>query len=379
MKTIRFIASLSGLVWHLLIPPATAAEPYPAATDTAETVREYRIAFYNVENLFYPTRDTGILDEDYTPAGARHWSWAKYETKCHRIFKVIAALDAEKPLLCIGLAEVENGNVLRQLCYGTPLRQDRYRYVHFDSPDRRGIDVALLYRADRMSILNAYPVTVGQDSGTTAFRTRDILAVQARIHATNDTLYLFVVHFPSKFGGTLATDGRRRQAGCKLRLSMDSAAARHPQARILAMGDFNAAADEAALKESIGYTTVDAPAASPYINLMTGFPPDVGSHKYRERWSLIDHILVNRPLLESCRPQTERPVAVNKRGGRHTERWPRPRYAAIFHRDFLLTEDKTYFGEKPFRTFVGPVYHGGFSYHLPVYIDVVWPSNPSEP
>ncbi|MDE6111785.1 MAG: hypothetical protein K2G46_00030 [Bacteroidales bacterium] len=324
------------------------------ALETAET--RYRIAFYNVENLFYPTRDTNILDEDYTPNGSRHWSWTKFETKCHRIFKVIAALDAENPLLCIGLAEVENERALQQLCYGTPLRYGQYRFVHFDSPDRRGIDVALLYRADRLEILRARPLPVGRDSGQTQFLTRDILSVQARVKTTGDTLYLFVVHFPSKFGGALATDERRRQAGGTLRRAMDSIRTACPQAKLLAMGDFNATADEAALRESIGYVGAraadglvaagtDSPA--PYINLMADFPPGVGSHKYRETWSLIDHIVVSRAMRACCRRQ-----------------------AAIFKRDFLLTEDKTYFGQKPFRTFVGPAYQGGYSDHLPVYVDL---------
>lgn len=345
MKSRRILTALGLLAGLCAALTETRAQ---TALEPAET--HYRIAFYNVENLFDPTRDTNILDEDYTPGGSRHWGRAKFETKCHRIFKVIAALDAENPLLCIGLAEVENDRALQQLCYGTPLRYDHYRFVHFDSPDRRGIDVALLYRDDRLEILRARPLPVGQDSGQTRFATRDILSVQARVLSTGDTLHLFVVHFPSKFGGALATDARRRQAGGTLRRAMDSIRTACPQAKLLAMGDFNATAGEAALRESIGYVGARAAKAdslAPYVNLMADFPPEAGSHKYRETWSLIDHIVVSRALLPRC-------------GGR----------AAIFKRDFLLTEDKTYFGQKPFRTFVGPQYHGGYSDHLPVYIDL---------
>lgn len=376
--------------------PDTAAGAENPVAESPTAATGGRIAFYNVENLFYPTRDTAIADEDYTPTGSRHWSWAKYETKCHRIFKVIAALDAENPLLCIGLAEVENARVLRQLCLGTPLRYDGYGFVHFDSPDRRGIDVALLYRVDRLEIIEARPLPVGQDSGADVFHTRDILSVQARIRATGHTLHLFVVHFPSKFGGALVTDSRRRQAGRVLRQAMDSVRLRHPNALVLAMGDFNASPHEAPLMESIGYTAADkaggidkagvtgAADTMPYINLMADFPPETGSHKYRETWSLIDQIIVSRPLFSLCRNQTEVRLCQTKspnkdRPGRHVFRKQTPRYAAIFHRDFLLTEDKTYFGDKPFRTFVGPVYHGGYSDHLPVYIDVDWPQAPDWP
>ncbi len=383
-----------GLWWTAGMSPEAIARPTVETslrpmTDTVMAVKEAapgmldsaapltgRIAFYNVENLFYPTRDTNIADEDYTPTGSRHWSWAKYETKCNRIFKVIAALDAEIPLLCIGLAEVENARVLQQLCLGTPLRYDGYGFVHFDSPDRRGIDVALLYRADRLEILHAKPLPVGQDGGADVFHTRDILSVQARVRASGDTLHLFVVHFPSKFGGALATDSRRRLAGRTLRQAMDSIRSRHPQAYLLAMGDFNATADEAALSESIGFVPASAiqpseaaalPADAPYIHLMADFPPEAGSHKYREAWSLIDHIIVSRPLFQVCQPQ----IPTGQGGRRNAKGQTRPpRRAAIFDRDFLLTEDKTYFGLKPFRTFVGPVYHGGYSDHLPVYIDL---------
>lgn len=348
MKLRRIILALSA-TFGLLSGNAAAGTMGRTAPETAET--DYRIAFYNVENLFDPTRDTNILDEDYTPGGSRHWGWKKFEVKCHRIFKVIAALDAETPLLCIGLAEVENDRVLQQLCYGTPLRYDHYRFVHFDSPDRRGIDVALLYRADRLEILRSQPLPVGRDSGQVRFATRDILSVQARVKASGDTLYLFVVHFPSKFGGALETDARRRQAGGTLRRAMDSILSACPQAKLIAMGDFNATAGEAALRESIGYVgarqaTAGTDSLPPYINLMADFPPGVGSHKYRETWSLIDHIVISEAL------------------------WAQSRQAAIFDRDFLLTEDKTYFGQKPFRTFVGPQYHGGYSDHLPVYIDL---------
>lgn len=375
MKLIRFISLTICLLQPIGAWPETIARP-PAATmrgapDTAAFITG-RIAFYNVENLFDPTRDSTISDQDYTPTGSRHWGRAKYETKCNRIFKVIAALDAEYPLLCIGLAEVENARVLRQLCLGTPLRYDGYGFVHFDSPDRRGIDVALLYRTDRLEILAARPLPVGRDIGADAFHTRDILSVQARVRATGDMLHLFVVHFPSKFGGALVTDGRRRQAGMVLRQAMDSVRIRHPNALVLAMGDFNATADETALSESIGFVPASAlrpseaaahPADAPYIHLMADFPPEVGSHKYRERWSLIDHILVSPALWPLCRPQSQA-----------CGRWRLPKsktlYAAVFYRDFLLTADPTYFGEKPFRTFVGPMYHGGYSDHLPVYVDV---------
>lgn len=364
-----------------------------AAEASARDTSTYRVAFYNVENLFYPTRDSSIDDEDFTPWGSRHWTFAKFEAKCHGIFKVVAALDAENPLLCMGLAEVENAQALSQLCYGTPLRYDHYRYVHFNSPDRRGVDVALLYRSDRMEVLQAHPIAVGREEGAPPMLTRDILSVMGRVKATGDTLFLFVVHFPSKLGGDLETDERRRRAGVTLRGAMDSVRAAHPSAYIAAMGDFNATPHEAALQAGMGY--------APYSNLMADFPREVGSHKFREAWHLIDHVVVSPALKERCRVQASpygNRAATGKAKRRRTEqisRWrmaatgngkrrrtepvspPHPQAetlrAAIFYRDFLLKDDDTYFGKKPFRTFIGPRYEGGYSDHLPVFIDIDLP------
>ena len=367
----------------------SAVETLEAASraDTAT----YRVAFYNVENLFYPTRDSSIDDEDFTPWGSRHWTFAKFEAKCHGIFKVVAALDAESPLLCMGLAEVENAQVLSQLCYGTPLRYDHYRFVHFNSPDRRGVDVALLYRSDRMEVLQAHPIAVCREEGAPPLYTRDILSVMGRVKATGDTLFLFVVHFPSKLGGDLETDERRRRAGKTLRGAMDSVRAAHPSAYIAAMGDFNATPHEAALQAGMGY--------APYTNLMADFPREVGSHKYREAWHLIDHVVVSPALRERCRvqasPYGNRAATGKTKRGRTEQisRWrmaatgkkknatPRPQAetlrAAIFYRDFLLKDDDTYFGKKPFRTFIGPRYEGGYSDHLPVFVDIELPPKPS--
>lgn len=387
----------------------STVEAEAAEASTRDTAT-YRVAFYNVENLFYPTRDSSIDDEDFTPWGSRHWTFAKFEAKCHGIFKVVAALDAESPLLCMGLAEVENAQVLSQLCYGTPLRYDHYRFVHFNSPDRRGVDVALLYRSDRMEVLQAHPIAVGREEGAPPMLTRDILSVMGRVKVTGDTLFLFVVHFPSKLGGDLETDERRRRAGKTLRGAMDSVRAAHPSAYIAAMGDFNATPHEAALQAGMGY--------APYTNLMADFPREVGSHKYREAWHLIDHVVVSPALRERCRVQASpygNRAATGKAKRRRTEqisRWrmaatdkgkrgrteqisrrrmaatgkkknatpppgANPLMAAIFYRDFLLKDDDTYFGKKPFRTFIGPRYEGGYSDHLPVFIDIDLPTKPS--
>lgn len=311
-----------------------------------------RIAFYNVENFFHPLHDSCKDDLDFTPTGIKGWGNARFTAKRNRLFKVVSALDAEIPLLALGLAEVENARVLRELCRGTPLRYRNFDFVHFESSDPRGIDVALLFRTDLLEIDTAYalPVVVPPD---TVPHTRDILYVRALVRTSvsglfPDTLYLFVNHFPSKYGGVLATRHKRAYAARLLRSALDSIRRRNPEAFVLAMGDFNTDACDAVLLplDSI-----------PFCNLMArkewDSDPDRrvvgGTHKYREKWSTIDHIILPSAFLHRIK------------GGK----------ARIFDREFLLEPDERYLGVKPFRTFYGARYLGGYSDHLPVYIDLL--------
>ena len=343
-----------------------------------------RIAFYNMENFFDCLHDSAKDDHDFTPQGIKGWGNAKYANKRNRLFKVIAALDAECPLAAIGLAEVENARVLRELCRGTPLRYKNFDFVHFESPDPRGIDVALLYRKDLLSIDTSYPVPLIIPPDSVA-RTRDMLYVRAFVEASpvppdsgmsgnrlskdssgtgtgkhpcanrkKTCLHLFVCHFPSKYGGATETDHKRAAAARLLRQRMDSLSCKDSSAIILAMGDLNTHALDSVL----------APLRSqPYLNLMASptWRPRfaryrIGSHKFREEWSTIDHIILPRRILP----------------------WIRGKQAFVFARGFLLQSDERYMGIKPFRSFYGARHLGGYSDHLPVYIDLCLPARPDD-
>ncbi|MDR0763498.1 MAG: endonuclease [Bacteroidales bacterium] len=314
-----------------------------------------RIAFWNVENFFDCIDDTLKNDNEFTPFGTRAWGRKKYDAKCASLYKIIAALNAEQALIACGLSEIENARVLRDLCLGTPLRFLNFGFVHYDSPDPRGIDVALLYRKDLFRVLASRAVPLVY-SGDNVSHTRDILYVKGitaprycRLDPQSpdtvyDTLHLFVCHFPSKFGGALETENKRYQAGRLLRFCIDTLLYAHPQAQIIAMGDFNGEPTEKPLQDGIGYG-IDAP----IVNLMLPFVGKKGSHKYHEKWSIIDHIIVTDNLKLRIIPADK---------------------AHIFDRPFLLMPDKNYMGQKVFRTFNGPKYLGGYSDHLPVYIDL---------
>lgn len=343
-----------------------------------------RIAFYNMENFFDCLHDSAKDDHDFTPQGIKGWGNAKYANKRNRLFKVIAALDAECPLAAIGLAEVENARVLRELCRGTPLRYKSFDFVHFESPDPRGIDVALLYRKDLLQVDTAYPIALVIPPDSVA-RTRDMLYVRAFVEASpvppdsgmsgnrlskdasgtgtgkhpcanrkKTCLHLFVCHFPSKYGGATETDHKRAAAARLLRRHMDSLSCKDSSAIILAMGDLNTHALDSVL----------APLRSqPYLNLMASptWRPRfaryrIGSHKFREEWSTIDHIILPRRILP----------------------WIRGKQAFVFARGFLLQSDERYMGIKPFRSFYGARHLGGYSDHLPVYIDLCLPARPDD-
>ena len=306
-----------------------------ALTACSQTEGDARrcIAFWNVENYFDNHDDPGKDDQDFTPEGNYHWTASRYLDKRNKIYKTLAALGYPAVM---GLAEVENDAVLEALCLGTPLRGKGYEAVHYESPDKRGIDCALLYRKDCFHLLESRPIVVSDTAH--GFRTRDILLVVG-VMGKDDTCCLLVNHWPSKAGGMKA-NRRRRAVARKLRSTMDSLMRAYPNALVLAMGDFNAAPDEAVIRREMGFGRTGRNAEGVY-NLMAGLPKGEGTYKYQGVWSYIDQMMASRKLS-----------------------------AEVFRPEFLLTDDDRYMGHKPFRTYVGIRYHGGYSDHLPIRVCV---------
>ena len=313
-----------------------------------------RIAFYNVENLFDVYDDSLARDEEFTPEGPRHWNNNKFYKKINNTYKVIMALSESGPPVIVGLCEIENRFVLEKLVYDTPLKNFNYRIIQFESPDRRGIDVALLYRANLFEPLfsEAVPVLFPFD---TASRTRDILHVKGVLLNT-DTVHIFVNHWPSRYGGYLPTVPKRNYAAQVLKAKTDSILSINENAAILIMGDFNDGPQDESISEILSAKDPAGPISkSEMYNLMLtkqeGWP--YGSLKYQQGWNRFDQLIVTGSLLDGySSPQ------VSKQG------------AIIYHAPFLLETDKTHLGQKPKRTYVGFKYNGGFSDHLPVYVDI---------
>ena len=310
----------------------------------------YRLIFCNVENLFDTKNDSCKNDDAFTPSGDNHWTQRRYRQKLTNICRVLAAAGeqgdghVEMPI-AVGLAEVENDRVLHDLCRGTALRRFSYMYVHYESPDKRGIDNALLYRPDCFTPFFTQAVNVSDS--TIDLSTRDILLVEGKTR-DGDTLILLINHFPSKLGGATA-DSKRDHVAQKLQYVMDTLFRCHPHAAIVVMGDFNASPDEPEIARTLMQN-----GKSDFVNLMSRMERGTGSHNYQGKWSYLDQILVPAAMLcGRCSLQ------VNEGAAR------------LFAPDFMLVDDERHLVRKPFRTYLAMKYQGGFSDHLPVYIDLV--------
>ena len=313
----------------------------------------YRVMFYNVENLFDPFKDSLTHDEEYTPAGARFWTWKRMTDKLNNIYKVIAAVGEWNPPVLVGFSEVENRFVMNRLIEHTPLSKFNYRLVHRESPDRRGIDVALIYRPDRFVVEDEcfFRVYYPDDSTRT---TRDVLYTCGILDGI-DTLHVFVNHWPSKYGGALATEPGRISAAKLVLSKVDSIRIFYPDARIIIMGDFNDTPDSKPLIEGLGALPPEEPLKPDGLyNLHLPYVArGEGTLKFQGAWEIIDMMVVSKSLLDR-----EHGVYTSLDGGK------------IFRADFLEEPDEAFVGVRPFRTYIGFRYHGGYSDHFPIYMDL---------
>ena len=317
----------------------------------AQPQEALQIAFYNVENLFHPSDDSLTRDEEFTPQGERYWSFYRYKEKSNRTAKVLLSLGAGEPPACVGLAEIENRQVLEDLAQSPVLSKAAYKIVHFESPDRRGIDVGALYRPELLTLDTAVAIPV-KWAGSPEFATRDILYLKMIPKAWSDTLHIFFNHWPSRYGGQAQSEPKRMAAAALLKRFCDSLQAK-VGANLIIAGDFNDEWDNKSLLEVL--QAAPKKEATELINLAATEALNMGSHRYRGVWSYLDQVIVSAHIFQG---QGSTAVVDNRM---FTHRPP-----------FLLEKDERFPGKVPFRTFKGYRYHGGFSDHLPVYI---WVTN----
>lgn len=312
----------------------------------------FRLAFYNVENLFDYSNDSTINDEQFLPTGDHFWTKSRYQKKQNNLAKAIIAMGGWEAPELIGLCEVENRYVLESLTRFTQLKSVGYEIIHQDSNDARGIDVAAIYRPEKFKLLNYlyYKLKFPFDTDS---RTRDILHVIGEL-PNKDTLHFFVNHWPSKFGGEFETKPKRLVAAQLVRQKTDSLLAINQNTLIVITGDFN---DEPAEESMIDGLAVQTDKSmlknTDLFNLMYDIRYLTGTHSFENKWSIIDQFVVSGRLMQSASNTT----ILNQT-------------AQIFDLDFLIMEGATG-AKRPFRTYQGPKYIGGFSDHLPIIMDLV--------
>lgn len=313
--------------------------------------KEYSLLFYNVENLFDVKDDSLTADNEFTPDGDRHWTYRKLEHKLLNISKsIIAAGGWEMPTI-VALGEVENRYVLEQLRNETPLKNTPYKIIHKESPDFRGIDVAMLYNADEFYPLEYEYFPLFTKSGTVR-KSREILYVSGIIGGI-DTVHIFVNHWPSRYGGLMETRDLRKDAALLLRSKIDALFTKAPKAKIIVLGDFNDQPQDESIEKHLDTKSLSNKigGAELYNLSETWGMRGKGTLKYQSQWFTFDQIMVSGSLL-------------NASEGLYTK----PEWARICKISFLIEDDKTHGGKKLYRTYNGFRYNGGFSDHFPVIL-----------
>lgn len=287
--------------------------------------------FYNVENLFHPSDDPHARDDDFTPEGERRWTFYRYNKKISEICKVILAVNSWDPPSIICLSEIENLRVLEDIVDHPLLINHNYGILHRDSPDHRGMDVAILYRTDHALCIDTTWITVKDKAGQ-RLHTRDILT--AKFILARDTLLIAANHWTSKYGGALETEAQRVLQARILGAFVDSVVSTQPSIGIIAGGDLNDIAGSVPLE--ILKNSYRLHHILPHSGEST--------YKYQGRWGSVDHVFTaGRLAPENCS-------------------------AFIPKIPFLLEKDEKQTGERPRRTYRGYAYSSGISDHLPLLL-----------
>ncbi|WP_430467209.1 endonuclease/exonuclease/phosphatase family protein [Winogradskyella ouciana] len=308
--------------------------------------KTYTLAFYNIENLFDIKNDPLTNDDDFLPTSRKRWTSKRYKNKLRKLGSVISKIGEENtdaaPVV-VGLAEVENKTVLSDLVRSKNLIEENYSYVHYDSSDERGIDVALLYKSDVFKVENSetFSVYLQNEFGVQDY-TRDILLVQGKLE--NEKISIIVNHWSSRREGEKETEYKRITAANVVNSVVKMLKKEDANARIIVMGDFN----DNPNSKSLSLLEKESNLYNPF---KTVWSRDKGSLNHNFGWNLFDQILISTNFFESSKSS----LSFNG--------------ANVFNNKNLTQYHGKYKGQ-PFRTYVGKKYKGGYSDHFPVYIQL---------
>lgn len=318
------------------------------------------IAFYNLENLFDTIDDPNKNDEEFLPNGKNRWDANKYLYKLDQMSSVITQIGGPHvpgdPVMnggpaVIGVSEIENIGVLEDLCATDVMKKSKYRPVLIEGPDRRGVDVGLLYREDMFELKSTNSFRLYTDNEN--FFTRDQLLVSGTIDG--EMMHFIVVHWPSRRGGEKRSASLRAAAADLARHIVDSICTVDPQAKIFIMGDYNDNPTNKSVTAHLKAAPTEAEALETGLldPMYQMFKKDgYGSNAYRDSWSLFDQIVVSKGLL-----------------GKDFSSFKLYK-TRIFNKKFLCQKEGSFSGY-PLRTFVGTTFQGGYSDHFPVYMFLI--------
>lgn len=321
-------------------------------TSAQDKFKLVSVGFYNLENLFDTENDTTINDEDFLPDGNNTWTNDKYAEKLTNMAHVISKIGTEHVkagLSLFGVAEIENKKVLEDLAKQPSIASRNYQIVHYNSPDRRGVDVGLMYNPKHFSPLESKSIPLLVYENGEREYTRDILYVKGLLDG--DTFHVMVNHWPSRRGGEEASAYKRNKGAEICRNVHDSIYNLNPNAKVFIMGDLNDDPTSNSIKFFLKAKgkEADIKKGDLFNPFEDYYRRGIGSNAYRDSWSLFDQIIISSGLLQ------------NKTNGYQYQK------AFVFNKEFLTQTFGQYKGY-PFRTFSGNTYQGGYSDHFPSYV-----------
>ena len=352
---------MKKLLYTLLIVLLAA----PAAMGAGK--KSYVIGFYNLENLFDTYHDEGKNDEEYLPDGTNQWTEAKYAKKLKNMASVIRAMKEENKAwhAILGVSEIENRHVLEDLVSQPEIAEANYQIVHYDGPDRRGVDVALFYRPELFTLLESRSIPFDFNSDLdfgmseeekADFRTRDILMVRGMLG--DEMFAFFVAHLPSRLGDK--SSALRSRGGEIMYQTSRELMAAYPGIKIVAMGDMNDnPTDDSMAVQMRGREKIEEVGPedffSPFLSMLKA---GYSSLFYRGGGNIYDILVCNYNLAHAPKGTLQIQPIVKKKY-----------YGRVFHQPFMTQQDGQYAGQ-PFRTYSNGAFVGGYSDHYPTYIIV---------
>lgn len=330
--------------------------PFLAFAQQKNTYKVAVIAFYNLENYYDTTDNPAVNDDEFTPNGPRNYTSTIYWNKVEKLASVIAQLGTDVspdgPAI-LGVAEIENDTVLNDLIHHPLIKARNYKFVHYDSKDARGVDVALLYNPKYFTPLESKALFVALPSGSKdSYYTRDVLWVKGNFDG--ETIHVLVNHWPSRVGGEERSAPGRAAAAAVCKAQMAKVAETEPNAKFVIMGDLNddpISPSVAKVLNAKGRIEDVNPGGlfNPWTSL---YKKGIGTLGYQDAWSLFDQIMITYPWL--TKEQT---------GYTYYKQ-------SIFNKEFLVENIGKYKGY-PMRTWDGLTYRGGYSDHFPTYLMMV--------